>query len=100
MFFVEIQRILKVGGRCKIIVPHYKHSWAYSNFGHRGFYSKDAIDNVCSADGNVLVVPFKLISSNINYSRFRFWIPKEIIWVIEKILIRGEKRKCQKENQR
>ncbi|GAG04729.1 unnamed protein product [marine sediment metagenome] len=84
LFFNEVQRILKKGGRCEIIVPHYKYVAAYSNFGHRGFYDKSAIDNVCMEYGHIVKTPFKLIEKKIIRCRHRIWKPKEIRWVIEK----------------
>ena len=84
IFFNEVQRILKKGARCQIVVPHYKHPWAYSNFGHRGFYEPNAIDNVCVDDGHIVKTPFKLILTSIRHRNKMFWMPKEIIWVIEK----------------
>lgn len=81
-FFNEIQRIMKPGARCEIIVPHYKYPGAFSNFGHRGFYEPNAIDNVCMEYGHIVEKPFKLIEKRI--IRSRFLRPKEIKWVIEK----------------
>jgi len=84
MFFNEVYRILKVGGKCEIIVPHYKFQGAYSNFGHRGFYEPNAIDNVCMENGHIVKISFKLILKKVIYRKFLFWKPKEIKWVIEK----------------
>ena len=84
LFFNECQRIMKKGARLHIIVPHYKHAWAYSNFGHRGFYEPNAIDNVCINGGHIVKEPFKLIHKKIIHRNKLFWKPKEIMWVIEK----------------
>ncbi len=83
-FFREVQRILKEGARCEIIVPHYKHPGAYSCFGHRGFYDVSAIYHVTMEGGFTLDKPFKLIESKIIRCGHRIWRPKEIRWVIEK----------------
>ncbi|MEK6925725.1 MAG: methyltransferase domain-containing protein [Nanoarchaeota archaeon] len=85
LFFNEVQRILKKGAKCVIIVPHYKHPGAYSNFGHRGFYEPNAIDNVCVEHGHIVKKPFRLIETKIIRRKKLFWKPKEIKWVIEKI---------------
>lgn len=84
-FFREIYRILKIGGRAEIIVPHYKHFTSYCNFGHRGFYHENAIDYlIAETSDESMNVHFKLIKKKVKRARFRKWIKKEIIWVIEK----------------
>lgn len=84
LFFNECYRIMKNGARLHIVVPHYKHPWAYSNFGHRGFYEPNAIDNVTVEHGHIVKKPFKLILKQVRHRNKMFWKPKEIIWVIEK----------------
>jgi len=83
LFFREVQRILKKGGACEIIVPHYKHLGAYSNFGHRGFYEPNAIDNVCIENGHIVKEPFSLHIKEVIHRNKLFWLPKEIRWVIK-----------------
>lgn len=84
LFFKEVQRILKKGGTCEILVPHYKYHWAYGNFGHRGFYHPMAIYNVCEEGGHIVDKPFTLIKLKRIYRHRLFWQPKEIKWVIKK----------------
>ena len=84
LFFNEVQRILKRGGACEIIVPHYKYVGAYSNFGHRGFYEPNTIDNVCMRYGHIVKKPFTLHLKKIIYRNKLFWKPKEIRWIIKK----------------
>lgn len=88
MFFMEVHRILKIGGRAKIVVPHKDSGLAYSTFGHRGFYQENAIDNVCQTkeiDDAAIQRGFKLILKKVKRGRFLKWQKREITWVIEKI---------------
>ncbi|MBS3087467.1 methyltransferase domain-containing protein [Candidatus Pacearchaeota archaeon] len=90
-FWHEIHRILKLGARIKVKVPHYKSIGAYACFGHRSYFHENAIDSLCptiiTSEDNSTCRGFKLIEKRVTRGRFFRWQKREIIWVVEKIFL-------------
>ena len=88
LFWFEISRILKLGGKIFIGVPHCTNNkGAYSTFGHRAFYHEDCIDSVTTDmdDDNPSVLNnFTLIEKKVARGRFLKWQKREILWIVEK----------------
>ena len=88
LFWFEIYRILKPGGKIFIGVPHCANKkGAYSTFGHRAFYHEDCIYSVTTEDSNSdssVLNNFKLIKKIVAYGRFLKWQKREILWIVEK----------------
>ena len=85
-FFKELQRILKTGGRAKIIIPHCDASGgAYGAMDHRNHYHECAIETITGVQNSTFSKnPFKLIKTIVKRGRFMKWQKREIIWIIEK----------------
>ena len=85
LFWFEINRILKVGGRIMISVPHHTCEGAYGTFGHRAFYNEDCIDSVVNEGTDPSVENrFILIKKLVSRGRFKIWQKREILWIVEK----------------
>jgi SAM-dependent methyltransferase len=85
-FFLEIQRILKVGGRALIVCPHVDATGgAFGAMDHRFFFHESAIDTVTGGQSSMFNEnPLKLVKTTVKKGRFMFWQKREIYWLIEK----------------
>jgi len=87
LFMNEAFRVLKVGGRIEIKVPHYGHPWAYGDPSHVRFMSDESMfpfsKNAASFRHLGITCSFILKKTEIIVDKPR-GIPGEIRWVLEK----------------
>jgi predicted SAM-dependent methyltransferase len=86
-FFLEIQRILKVGGRALIVCPHVEATGgAFGAMDHRHFFHETAIDTITGTQISMFKKnPLKLLKTTVKKGRFMFWQKREIYWLIKKV---------------
>ncbi len=86
-FLRECQRMLKIGGKMEIRVPHVSaFGGAFGTMEHKHFFHERAIDDVTGINQTEFIKnPFRLVKETVKRGRFLFWQKREIIWILEKI---------------